>query len=107
MRYVTIVDIRRLKVNISQSSLLLPAVLWPAICTVSVAMFYRVFVTRGFRLLAATSMRFALFWDVNAAKGGNSLPTFRDNFLLSSSRLKKLPWPLKMEPISCTETPVG
>jgi hypothetical protein len=45
----------------------------------------------------------------NAASSGNTLPTFRDNVSVTSSRVKKskkTSWPLKMRPIRCPETSV-
>ena len=43
-----------------------------------------------------------------AAYSGNSLPTFRDNLSVQSSKVKKfkMNWPLKMRQMSCLETTV-
>ena len=43
-----------------------------------------------------------------ATLSASSLPTFRDNLLVPSSRVKKVwtSWPLKMKPRGCTETSV-
>ena len=47
----------------------------------------------------------ALFWVVTQLVVGNSLPTFRDNLPVPSSRVKKASWHLQ-RPVDCPETSV-
>jgi hypothetical protein len=45
---------------------------------------------------AKKQTRTAPFWVIKAASGGNSLPTFRDNLSVTSSRVENDSWPWKM-----------
>jgi hypothetical protein len=67
--------------------------------------------TRAKSRLHCVSPRNSLFLEICAllrhytASNFNSLPTFRDNVSVSSSRIKTF-WTLKMRPICCPETSV-
>ena len=66
---------------------------------------------RMFRLDDWSHFENCAFLSYYEASSGNSLPTFRDNLSVPSSRVKNTrtfldSWPLKMWPIDCPETSV-